>query len=163
MQPRGQRGVQPNVIWAESKVMAYKADMIDSKNRTLKFPDRVRLQFGLYRPEGNPPKWLKLTAPLSDQTVEIGPLPDKKIRLSYSSGTAMRASQLPHLTGKPYSNHLVDVIKEMRQTATFAKWTAFKTRLEDATVNSRLIEQEEIDEIVKDFEQLEKDGKLFLR
>jgi hypothetical protein len=169
MQPRAQRGTQPNVVWVDSRVTKYKAPdpdkapATDKRGRPLHFPDRVRLTFGLYRPDPNPPGWEKIKAPVSKQEVDIGPLPDDgTIRLSWSSGTAMRNSNLPHLTGQAYSNRLIEIIKEMRKEATFATPAAFKKRLVKATANSNLL-WDKAEMIADDFEALEGKGELYLR
>jgi len=194
MQPRDRRATQPNIVWVDSRVTKTKERFDDTtRNKTLEFPDQVRLTFGLYAPDpksSDPtkPEWAKVKAPLSDQTVDIGPLPgDMTISLSFSSETAMGASALPHLTGEFYSNRFREMIKEMRKTARFAKWSAFEKRLLDKSLTSRLFNREVEDteettapppeeseseksarekrvaKIVADLEGLEKEGKLTLR
>ena len=156
MRPRDARAVQPNVVWVETRVTAYKLPVTDFHGRRLIFPDRLNLKFGLYRPDpAATPPWVRLEAPVSNQNVAIGPLPDDHvIHLSHSSGTAMRASAIPHMSGKRYSNRLVDLIKEMRAAGEFADWKDFRSRLAAAAVTTRDITAAIADEIVDDWEKM---------
>ena len=162
MQARAQRGVQANVVWVDSRVTAYKKEIKDNLGNKLKFPNRVRLKFGLNRPGKKPKTWERIDAPLSDQTVNIGALPgDNAIYLSSSSGTAMRNSGLPHLTGEVYSARLIKAIKDMREHATFRTLSGFGNRLKAEIKNSIVMDEDDVDKIVASFEKLEKKDKLY--
>ena len=147
MRPKPAGPLQPNVVWVESEVREFQAPITDSQDRTLNFPGTVLLMFGLYRPDGT--QWVKLDQPLSRQNVRIPPVPNDKIRLSSSSGTAMLASGLPHLSGQTYSNRLVVIIKQVRG-AGFSSYDVLEARLLAATINSKLLPPQLISQIVRD-------------
>ena len=66
----------------------------------------------------------------------------------------MRASAIPHMSGKRYSNRLVDLIKEMRAAGEFADWKDFRSRLATAAVTTRDITAAIADETVDDWEKM---------
>ena len=148
VRPQPSRPVQPNVIWMENEVTAYHAPVIDKRSRTLNFPRTISRKFGLYRPEAT--TWVKLNASLSEQILTVPPLPDNKIRLSSSSGTAMLASGIPHLSDPEYGPRLVTLIKEIRG-AGLGSYDTLESRLLAATLNSKLLPPARVAVIVADF------------
>lgn len=146
MRERERRGVQPNVVWVDSRVTKFKTDVEDNEGKELKFlPDEVNLKFGLYRPEGDPPTWVKFTKPVANQTIDIGPLPDDgKVHLSHTSGTGtlMRGLGLP-FTHEVYGDVLITIIKTMRAEKRFREWSAFEPRFREAAAKTRLLKDED--------------------
>jgi hypothetical protein len=166
MRERARRGVQPNVVWVDSRVTKFKKDVEDNEGKELKFlPEELNLKFGLYRPEGDPPTWVKFTKPVANQTIDIGPLPDDgKVHLSHPSGTGtlMRGLGLP-FTHEEYGEVLITVIKTMRNEKRFREWSTFEPRFKEAAAKTRLLKDEKaIKEALTGIKKLVDDKKASL-